>query len=65
MRVAYLLSASMPGVLPLTPLSVQRGRLTLSLPAARADLASDRLLGRVKALGRLLGLEAAVETVSD
>jgi len=64
MRVAYLLSASMPGVLPLTPLSVQRGRLTLSLPAARADLASDRLLGRVKALGRLLGLEAAVETVS-
>ena len=63
MRVAYLLSASMPGVLPRTPLRAGVGRLTLTLPAAQADLASERLLNRVKALARLLGLEAAVETV--
>jgi len=62
MRVAYLLSASMPGVLPTTPLRCGAGRLTLTLPAARADLGSDRLLNRLKALGRLLGLEAVVET---
>ncbi len=62
MRVAYLLSASMPGVLAQTPLRGHRGRLVLTLPVARSDLASERLLNRVKALARLLGLEAAVET---
>jgi exopolyphosphatase/guanosine-5'-triphosphate,3'-diphosphate pyrophosphatase len=64
MRVAYLLSASMPGVLPGTPLRCASGRLILTLEAARADLASDRLLNRMRALGRLLGLEAVVETKS-
>jgi exopolyphosphatase/guanosine-5'-triphosphate,3'-diphosphate pyrophosphatase len=62
MRVAYLLSASMPGVLPQTPLRARHGRVTLSLPAARADLVSERLVNRVKAVARLLGLEATVET---
>ena len=62
MRVAYLLSASMPGVLPGTPLRCASGRLILNLQASRADLASDRLLNRMRALGRLLGLEAVVET---
>ena len=62
MRVAYLLSASMPGVLPATPLSCASGRLILTLDASRADLASDRLLNRMRALGRLLGLEALVQT---
>ncbi len=61
MRVAYLLSASMPGVLPLTPLAARQGRLTLVLPADRAALASERLYGRVKALARLLGLDASLE----
>ena len=32
MRVAYMVSASMPGVLPKTPLRVERGRLVLHLP---------------------------------
>ncbi|MGA9600766.1 MAG: exopolyphosphatase [Methylocystis sp.] len=62
MRVAYLLSASMPGVLPGTPLRCASGRLILNLQTSRADLASDRLLNRMRALGRLLGLEAVVET---
>jgi len=62
MRVAYLLSASMPGVLPATPLCCASRQLILTLDASRADLASDRLLNRMRALGRLLGLEALVQT---
>ncbi|HMK90172.1 MAG TPA: Ppx/GppA family phosphatase [Methylocystis sp.] len=61
MRVAYLLSASMTGVLPQAPLRLERGRLSLTLPAARTALASERLLSRVKTLGRLLGTEGTVE----
>jgi exopolyphosphatase / guanosine-5'-triphosphate,3'-diphosphate pyrophosphatase len=61
MRVAYLLSASMAGVLAQTPMRIERGRLVLTLPAERAALASERLLTRLRALGRLLGVEAAVE----
>ncbi len=60
MRVAYLLSASMPGVLPRTGLRVKDGVLLLSLPKDFADLASDRVLSRMKSLGRLLGTDAAV-----
>ncbi len=38
MRVAYMVSASMPGVLPKTPLRVERGRLVLHLPGRFAAL---------------------------
>lgn len=65
MRVAYLLSASMPGVLPFAPLRCETGRLTLTLPLALADLAGERVLSRIKTLGRLLGLEATLETTSS
>ncbi|PPD43289.1 MAG: exopolyphosphatase [Methylocystis sp.] len=61
MRVAYLLSASMPGVLPRTRLCIKDGALLLSLPQDFTDLASDRVLNRVKSLGRLLGAEARIE----
>ncbi|MBI3275952.1 MAG: exopolyphosphatase, partial [Methylocystis sp.] len=61
MRVAYLLSASMPGVLSKTPMLARKGKLALTLPAALANLASERLLSRLKALARLIGLEAAIE----
>ncbi len=60
MRVAFLLSASMPGVLPRAPLRVRKGKVTLTLPASRADVLSDRMNGRLKALGRLIGLDATV-----
>lgn len=62
MRVAYLLSASMPGVLPRTPLISRDGKLVLTLPETLADLASDRLLSRSKALARFVGADAAIET---
>lgn len=64
LRVAYLLSAAMPGLLPRTPLVVEEGRLVLSLPEALADLASERLTSRSKALGRLIGTDAVVETAA-
>ena len=34
--------------------------VTLTLPAEYADLASDRVLNRLKALGRLMGVDAEI-----
>ncbi len=62
MRVAYLVSGAMPGVLPNTPLAVERNKLKLKLRDAYASLAGDRLSGRVKQLARLIGKEPLVVT---
>jgi len=56
MRVAYLISASMRGVLPRAPLTVEDERLVLDLTGGMADLASDRVFNRLRALARLAGL---------
>jgi exopolyphosphatase/guanosine-5'-triphosphate,3'-diphosphate pyrophosphatase len=64
LRVAYLLSAAMPGVLPRTPLVAGEGRLALKLPDEYADLASERLTSRARALARLLGAESVIEATS-
>lgn len=64
MRVAYPISVAMEGVLPETPLVARGGAVVLQLPEHRAALASDRLTGRVRALGKLLSLEPRVEVVS-
>jgi exopolyphosphatase / guanosine-5'-triphosphate,3'-diphosphate pyrophosphatase len=61
MRVAYLLSASMPGILPRTSLQTQDGALLLTLPGDYGDLASDRVLNRLKTLARLIGVDARIE----
>ena len=55
MRVAYIVSASMPGVLLHTPLRVVRGRLVLRLPDKFSALASERVAGRLRQIGRLIG----------
>ncbi|MCC2102120.1 MAG: exopolyphosphatase, partial [Hyphomicrobiales bacterium] len=55
MRVAYILSAAMPGVLPKTPLRVRKKELVLELPPEFAALASERIANRMKALGKLIG----------
>jgi exopolyphosphatase/guanosine-5'-triphosphate,3'-diphosphate pyrophosphatase len=60
-RVAFIVAAAMPGVLPRTPLICQKSKLTLSLPADLADLAGDRLMNRVKHLARQLGRDPAIE----
>jgi exopolyphosphatase / guanosine-5'-triphosphate,3'-diphosphate pyrophosphatase len=62
MRVAYLVSGAMPGVLPNTPLVVERGKLKLKLVGPHANLAGERVFGRVKQLARLIGREPMVVT---
>jgi exopolyphosphatase / guanosine-5'-triphosphate,3'-diphosphate pyrophosphatase len=57
MRVAYILSASMPGVLPRIPLVCQGKDLILTLPPDLVALNSDRITSRMKQLARLLGKE--------
>ena len=59
MRVAYILTAGHGGVLPNTPMQVKRGKLTLHLPGKFGGLASDRLAGRLRQLGRLIGRDTA------
>jgi exopolyphosphatase/guanosine-5'-triphosphate,3'-diphosphate pyrophosphatase len=65
MRVAYLLSAAMPGVLPRVPLHCSHGTLRLDLPPELSALASDRLMNRLKQLARLIGRTPAIETVQS
>ncbi len=62
MRVAYMVSASMPGVLPKTPLKVARGKLTLRLPDRFAALNGERVNNRMRTLSRLIGREFEVIT---
>ena len=62
MRVAYLVSASMPGVLPDTPLQVRRRKLTLVLQGKYRMLAGERVFGRLKQLARLIGREPVIIT---
>jgi exopolyphosphatase/guanosine-5'-triphosphate,3'-diphosphate pyrophosphatase len=57
MRLAYVVSAAMPGVLPRTPLTVERHRLALRLPGEFALLGGDRVLNRLRSLSRLIGRE--------
>jgi exopolyphosphatase/guanosine-5'-triphosphate,3'-diphosphate pyrophosphatase len=63
MRVAYLISAAMPDILPYTPMRCTRGKLLLSLPYSLADLASERVLNRQKQLARLIGREPEIKIV--
>ncbi len=63
MRVAYLVSAAMADVLPRTSLRCAGNRLILSLTPELADLASERLIGRLRQLGKLIGREAEVRIV--
>jgi exopolyphosphatase / guanosine-5'-triphosphate,3'-diphosphate pyrophosphatase len=57
LRLAYVVSAAMPGVLPHTPLAVQRHRLALRLPGQYAALAGERVSNRLRSLARIIGRE--------
>jgi exopolyphosphatase/guanosine-5'-triphosphate,3'-diphosphate pyrophosphatase len=57
LRLAYVVSAAMPGVLPKTALAVERHRLALHLPGSFASLAGERVLNRLRSLARLIGRE--------
>jgi exopolyphosphatase/guanosine-5'-triphosphate,3'-diphosphate pyrophosphatase len=62
LRVAYLVSASTTGVLPRTPMVVERGRLVLRFSNGTKDLAGERVFSRLRQLARLIGREPAMET---
>jgi exopolyphosphatase/guanosine-5'-triphosphate,3'-diphosphate pyrophosphatase len=62
MRVAYLVTGSMPGVLPRTPMRVRRRKLVLQLRGRLKHLAGERVFGRLKQLGRLIGREPVIVT---
>jgi len=64
MRVAYIVSAAMPGVLPRVPMAVQKGRVVLTLPSDLAALNSDRLQTRLRQFARLLGGDPEVRAAS-
>jgi exopolyphosphatase/guanosine-5'-triphosphate,3'-diphosphate pyrophosphatase len=61
LRVAYLVSASMPGVLPKTPMLVERGRLVLRFDNGFKALAGERVFIRLRQLARLVGREPVME----
>jgi exopolyphosphatase/guanosine-5'-triphosphate,3'-diphosphate pyrophosphatase len=61
LRVAYLVSASTTGILPKTPMLVERGRLVLHFKTGFKDLAGERVFVRLRQLARLIGREAVME----
>ena len=63
MRVAYMLSAAMPGVLLRAPMKCTNHGLLLKVPRDLADLVNDRLNGRMKQMGRLIGRNPEIRIV--
>jgi exopolyphosphatase/guanosine-5'-triphosphate,3'-diphosphate pyrophosphatase len=61
LRVAFPVSAGMAETLPRMPVGVAEGRVILTIPAEWRALAGERILGRVRGLGRVVGLEGKVE----
>lgn len=55
MRVAYNISAAMPGVLPRAPMICEKNRVVLTLPSELAALSSERLQSRMRQFARLIG----------
>jgi len=63
-RVAFLVSAAMPGILPRAPIGVEHGRLVLRLEGEMAALAGERVFNRLRQLARLIGREPVMTTQS-
>jgi exopolyphosphatase/guanosine-5'-triphosphate,3'-diphosphate pyrophosphatase len=60
LRLAYVISAAMPGVLPQTPLAIERHRLALRLPGTFGALSGERISNRLRGLARLIGREPVI-----
>ncbi|MCZ0735359.1 exopolyphosphatase [Phreatobacter sp. AB_2022a] len=63
MRVAYLISAAMPGVLPRAPLTLEDRRLVLTLAGDLSGLSGERLVNRLRTLGRMVGRETELRSM--
>jgi exopolyphosphatase / guanosine-5'-triphosphate,3'-diphosphate pyrophosphatase len=59
-RVAHLISAARPGVLPATHFRTQGRKLMLVFEHRLVDLVADRVGSRFKQLGRLVGRSASI-----
>jgi len=57
-RVAYPMSAAMPGVLPRTGFEMVKGRLILRLPDDLAFLSGEHLAGRLDQLAGVVGIKS-------
>ncbi len=64
MRVAYNISAAMPGVLPRAAMICDKGRVILNLPADLAPLSSERLHSRMRQFARLIGGDPEIRASS-
>jgi exopolyphosphatase/guanosine-5'-triphosphate,3'-diphosphate pyrophosphatase len=60
MRVAYIVSAAMPGILPRAPIRCAKAKVILTLPRSFADLASERLYNRLKQFAKLVDREPVI-----
>jgi len=60
MRVAYNISAAMPGVLPRAPMICEKDLAILTLPADLAPLAGERLQTRMRQFARLIGADPEI-----
>ena len=60
LRVASVLSASVAGILPQVPVSVDNGEVVLTLRGELVALEGERLNKRLTQFARLLGLKARV-----
>lgn len=65
MRVAYVISAAMPDILPRTPLICRKDKAVLTLPEDLSPLANARVMGRLKAFARLVGREPVIAPDDD
>jgi len=64
-RVAYPMSAAMPGVLPRTGFSLEKGTLKLHLPADLAFLDGEHLRGRLDQLAGVAAIKSTGVVVAD
>jgi exopolyphosphatase/guanosine-5'-triphosphate,3'-diphosphate pyrophosphatase len=64
MRVAYIVSAAMPGVLPRAPMQCEKGKVVLTLPPDLGALDSERLQSRLKQFARLIGGDPEVRVAT-
>ena len=63
MRVAYTISAATDGVLPRTPLIVIGNTIVLQLPKDLERLVGEKLVSRLRQLGKLVSLETKIEII--
>jgi exopolyphosphatase / guanosine-5'-triphosphate,3'-diphosphate pyrophosphatase len=62
LRVAYLISGAMPGVIDKAELAVEHSTVVLHLPGELAVLSGSRVMTRVKQLAKLIGRRAEIST---